>query len=84
LLQIRQHSKPVYSERELSMEISTAALVNSIKPVIDSTYMEDIIRLDGVSIFRDQLSFLIPRDYLEGEPDGESEEDYYSIPRSQH
>jgi hypothetical protein len=35
--------------------------------------MEDIIRLDRVSIFRDQLSFLIPRDWVEGE----SEEDYY-------
>jgi hypothetical protein len=35
--------------------------------------MEDIIRLDGVSTFRDQLSFLIPRDWVEGE----SEEDHY-------
>jgi hypothetical protein len=35
--------------------------------------MEDIIRLDRVSIFRDQLSFLIPRHWVEGE----SEEDCY-------
>jgi hypothetical protein len=35
--------------------------------------MEDIIRLDRVPIFRDQLSFLIPCDWVEGE----SKEDYY-------
>ena len=36
--------------------------------------MEDIIRLDRVSIFRDQLSFLIPRDWVEGESE---EVDHY-------